>query len=653
MRLYQISQNKIILLLASILLLSSLLSCSGGSTAKSSRSTSPMVVQSIYPANGDTNIGIATPIVVEFQFQVESNGVIASLVNLDKPDSENAIPLSISGSGTLFTFTPDVNLAPNSRYRFKLSRQVNQAQNSGISNSAGALSEDNSSTVVSTTYTTQEMYKIFNTSGSFKGDLISSYASASEGADALCNADAANPDRSKYYKAMLTVIAQRYACVTDNICGGSNSLDWVLQASTAYYNLNASQIATANPQGVFAFPLANAIGLDSSSKNVWTGLTDSWGTSDNSASCKSWTSRSGDDKGKCGRSIHTNVEVISNDQQDCNGTRYLYCVTQPSSLLINPQPGSTTANYSTPITVMFNLVGGVASSTVNTNTFTVVQNNIDESSTNIPGSITYSGSSYTFTPSNALAGGKSYSVNLSGGITSTSGVAITPATFSFNTAGDTKLIFLTTDKWWGDLLKAAQKAGSTALTGVDGADFLCQSDAQCPSGKTCKAVISDNRQRIACIDDPNDPESSVKLCGAGYSQDWVLTPNTTYVRTDNMVLGTSNSNGIFNFMAGFQFANPIGGSGKAWTGLLPYWTSNKDIVCSGWTIGDSGVNKLAGMLGYPDEVNYKSISAGEGHLGNCSQYNFEDITGKYCYTEEDGKQVIDGCSKRPIYCAVQ
>ena len=62
------------------------------------------------------------------------------------------------------------------------------------------------------------------------------------------------------------------------------------------------------------------------------------------------------------------------------------------------------------------------------------------------------------------------------------------------TSSETKLIYLTSNKWWGDLLKSAQKAGSTATTGVGGADFLCQQDSQCPAGKTCKAIISDDKK---------------------------------------------------------------------------------------------------------------------------------------------------------------
>jgi hypothetical protein len=203
----------------------------------------------------------------------------------------------------------------------------------------------------------------------------------------------------------------------------------------------------------------------------------------------------------------------------------------------------------------------------------------------------------------------------------------------------------------GDLLKSAQNAGSTATTGVGGADFLCQQDSQCPVGKTCKAIISDDKNRIACI---NGSESSIKLCGSGYSVDWTLSPNTTYVNTNGAIIGTTNNTGIFNFLLGYQFNSAISGGGKAWTGLFPSWTSDKEITCERWTIGDDGVNQLVGMIGYADQLNYKSIFAGANNSGGCSQYNKKDsVGGKYCYNQVDGTQFIDGCSKRGLYCAVQ
>lgn len=600
--------------------------CNSGNVVNQSTPPVSALVKSIYPSNNDTDIGISTPIIVTFNNNIDESQISAKLVDINNRQITNNVALNISGSGSIYTFTPDHGLLPNTNYKFTLQDNV---------------SATNNPTSISTTFSTQQGYQVFTTSGGYKGNLRGSAVSAVSGADALCNADAGNPDKSKYYKAMLTASSERYACVANNICGGLNSQDWVLQPGAGYYNVNNQLIESANGQSIFVFPLSLPFGL-SGSDNVWTGLTDSWGSSGDGDSCKAWTSSSSDNKGKCGRSGQTGSGAISNDQQDCNGTRKLYCVMQPSSVLVNPIMGSTTTNFSTTILVRFNLVGGVNSATVNTTTFSVIESSPNQVGQAIAGTISFSGDVFTFTPSTLLKAGKTYNVNLSSGITSNSGVAITPAVFTFFTPSETKLIFVTQDSWWGDLQEVAKKAGLNATSGITGADSLCGADPQCPAGKVCKAIISDNDTRIACI----LSESGVPLCGNGYTKDWVLSADTNYVNTSGVFLGTTNGAGIFNFAVGFQFTTPLSSSGKQWTGLTSGWTSDNKGTCEKWTKGDSGVNQIGGLLGYPDTVDYRSI--GSNKAGGCSQYNYQDDFGKYCYTDD-----VDGCSKRSLYCATQ
>ncbi|TXI92696.1 MAG: DUF1554 domain-containing protein [Neisseriales bacterium] len=607
-------------------------------TQNDPQSAESIGIQQISPANGDTGIGISAPVIVTFKTKFDLTGISASLIDANNANSAE-IPLIMNGNDLTYTFTPNIKLKPNTTYKFVLNRKG---------------SNTSSKVLTTSSYTTQASYKIFLTSGDYKGNLRGSYSNASTGADAICNSDAGSPDKTQYYKAMFSVVGERYACASDSVCGGTNSLNWVLQPGTGYYNVNSELIGTTTGQSIFIFPLTVAFGVGSSN-HVWTGLSTTWGSVDGGDSCKAWTSSSSENKGRCGRSGQIDPGAISNDKQDCNGHRKLYCVMQPNAVLTNPLARSTTNNYTTPISVMFNVVSGVNPATVTTSTFTVSESSPETTGHLISGTIaTTDNINFTFSPSSSLVPGKTYTVHLSSSIMSNSGTPISATNISFYTATETKLLYLTSDKWWGDLLKTAQKAGSTATTGVAGADYLCQIDAQCPAGKTCKAVISDDLNRIACVDNPNDPESAVKLCGAGHSVDWVLTPNTTYVNTKGTVIGTTNSQGIFNFLLGFQFSEAISDGGKAWTGLMPFWTSKKNITCERWTIGDSGVNQLAGMIGYSEQINHRSICAGAGHAGGCSQYNKEDgFGGKYCYTEVDGKKVLDGCSKRGLYCAVQ
>lgn len=625
-----------------------LISCNNGSSVNTTSSAAPQV-QLVLPVNGDTNVGTSSPIIVEFKSPVESAGIGASLIDLNSNTAYN-LTLVTNANKTIYTYTPLSALNPNSTYRFVLFQNTNQNTVKGSASSNNSQSSYSNS-LISSTYTTQTAYKIFVTSGNYKGNLKAGYSSAVSGADAICNADSANPDTSQYYKAMLSVVSERYACNGDNLCGSGNNLNWVLQPRTSYYNLNSSLIGITNGQSIFNFPLDLSFGLGSSS-NVWTGLSTTWGSVDGGDSCKAWTSSSSDNKGRCGRSAQVDPGAISNDKQDCNGQRKLYCVMQPNAVLLSPLAGSITNNLTSPITIMFNVVGGVDSATVTTRSFTVRESAIGVAGNSIAGTISSSDNiSYTFTPESSLLPGKIYTVHLSASIRSNNGAPISATTQSFMTASETKLIYLTSNKWWGDLLKSAQKAGSTATTGVGGADFLCQQDSQCPAGKTCKAIISDDKNRVACI---NSSESSIKLCGSGYSVDWILSPNTTYVNTTGAIIGTTNSSGIFNFLLGYQFNSAISSGGKAWTGLFPSWTSDKEITCERWTVGDDGVNQLVGMIGYADQINYKSIFAGANNSGGCSQYNKKDaVGGKYCYNQVDGQQFIDGCSKRGLYCAVQ
>jgi hypothetical protein len=108
--------------------------------------------------------------------------------------------------------------------------------------------------------------------------------------------------------------------------------------------------------------------------------------------------------------------------------------------------------------------------------------------------------------------------------------------------------------------------------GISGADTLC--NASPPAAGTYKALLVDGTTRVAC--------SSVDCAtdGAAEGIDWVLTPDTTYVREDGTtVIGTTNSAGIF----AFPLTSSIGTlSVSYWTGLNSDWTTSDD-TCTGWT----------------------------------------------------------------------
>jgi hypothetical protein len=114
---------------------------------------------------------------------------------------------------------------------------------------------------------------------------------------------------------------------------------------------------------------------------------------------------------------------------------------------------------------------------------------------------------------------------------------------------------------------------------VANADSICQADANKPSAGLYKAmVVYSNGTRVACT----SPD-----CSRGINEhtDWVLRPNTTYVRSDgSTVVGTTNSVGLFTFPLLNSYSST---SSNVWTGLETGWTSannwGNDWDCTNWT----------------------------------------------------------------------
>ena len=104
------------------------------------------------------------------------------------------------------------------------------------------------------------------------------------------------------------------------------------------------------------------------------------------------------------------------------------------------------------------------------------------------------------------------------------------------------------------------------LGGVAGADAKCQSDANRPNSSMYKALIADGFYRLACTQGNGS-------CAANQHIDWVMAPNTAYVRPDGTTLiGMTNSAGIIS-LNGATLAAPFGSYGvTAYTGLNSDWT---------------------------------------------------------------------------------
>ena len=124
--------------------------------------------------------------------------------------------------------------------------------------------------------------------------------------------------------------------------------------------------------------------------------------------------------------------------------------------------------------------------------------------------------------------------------------------------------------------------------GISAADTLC--NASPPIARPFKALLVDGTARIACT------SAQCTTSGAAEGVDWVLAPNTQYVRADGTtVIGTTSGAAIFSF----PLDASIGTSGLTyWTGLNTDWTTSTDS-CAGWT-QTSGVFATQGLADFSD-----------------------------------------------------
>ncbi len=155
-----------------------LISCNAG-TSTSNPPTTVVQVQSIFPANGDTSVGVSNPIIVTFASPVESAGINATLMDL-KNNLLSDLTSTANADKTIYIFSPAKALNPSSTYRFTLLGDNTQSTSS--STLFSNPSQNSSSNILaSSTYTTQTGYKIFVTGGDYKGNLKGSYLTASSG----------------------------------------------------------------------------------------------------------------------------------------------------------------------------------------------------------------------------------------------------------------------------------------------------------------------------------------------------------------------------------------------------------------------------------------------------------------------------------------
>jgi hypothetical protein len=278
---------------------------------------------------------------------------------------------------------------------------------------------------------------------------------------------------------------------------------------------------------------------------------------------------------------------------------YVY-VPPPVVSSITPIDGSLNIQLNPQVTLIFNQsVQNVNSSNVELHEGSTTGTLINISA------ISGSGNTYSFSPSNNLANDTTYFIVLKSGITNQDGVSIPNTSSSFTTISYLgKVIFTTIGAWNGDL-----KTAGGGATGTEGADNLCNSDSAKPAtplGATYKAMLlSQERSGVPVLN-------------------WVLTPNTTYYNLSGNIIGTTNSNSVFDFPVNNSINN-LATAFYVWSGAFyAPWTLDKDganYYCNNWT---SSGNSLIGDKGYANSVTDTMMNA---HVDN---YTCDKLSYLYC-----------------------
>jgi hypothetical protein len=148
------------------------------------------------------------------------------------------------------------------------------------------------------------------------------------------------------------------------------------------------------------------------------------------------------------------------------------------------------------------------------------------------------------------------------------------------------------------------------LGGIGGADFNCVADSANPMGPgngNWKALIVDsNSIRRACL-------TANCVNGSSENVDWALKPNTTYFRPNGVLIGTTNSAGLFNFPLNASIADLA--NQTAWTGLNSDWTTSS--TCTNWI---DGGDANYGYVGAVDKDDLQAIYSNPNIKCNTSRH---------------------------------
>lgn len=170
-------------------------------------------------------------------------------------------------------------------------------------------------------------------------------------------------------------------------------------------------------------------------------------------------------------------------------------------------------------------------------------------------------------------------------ITASNAGANTTVSISITIQSNIYKIFITALTYNGDLMTAGAGANGAA-----GADNLCNADINKPNASNYKALVMDSVNRTAVPSYIN----------------WVLLPNTTYIRAaDSATIFTTNASSIFTFGT-LTNSMGTGSQQEYWTGFQQGGTdwATSTQRCTNWTNGTVATARY----GLSNTITYESFA---------------------------------------------
>lgn len=264
----------------------------------------------------------------------------------------------------------------------------------------------------------------------------------------------------------------------------------------------------------------------------------------------------------------------------------------------------------TPIIVEFS--NAINPNTVNTNSFklgtSVNQGGITAQSISVAQD--NKSATFIFTPNTALDVNQTYYVTVESSILDSQGYNIAKFSESFITQQESYYIFPIGLQAFVDPIGYPGSYTGSSIGGINGADTLCQSSAQCGlfgNGSICKAMMVS--------------DSGTIRTAAPTPQNWVLESYTAYQNVgDNTPIGITGitpegftqqatNSRVFAFMLAETGNSPY--IPPFWTGYNPDWTTGN--TCSSWTSDANTGNVVRIHLNYTLTWTYQQ--------SNCSNQN--------------------------------